>query len=216
MPAGHFYKVQGDQRLQDLEQNMVKIQVTISQMNTSIKYANKVISILKSDNSDLEVAEAYSIACMTHYMKAFNSNGCYGLDKNILFEDTVNGDPTQSLSMREFHNLIREYRNKHFAHSDSLHTASTVGVAEIDSNLGVCPFIAERKVLEGIQFYQQIVKLCEVVNEYLQDKFQPLADELIQKITDGTYSVSTNKATITPIPSNQTLREFWGLPERDD
>ena len=210
-----FYKINGDEKLGKLESDILKIQVTISQIEKSQEYAKKVIKLLKQHNqAKYDILESFSISCMTYYMKAFNSKGCYTLDKNFLFTDEINGDPNKSLSMREFHNLIREYRNKHFAHSDSLHTLGTIGASVTPENIGVCPFISQRQVIENIPFYQQILKLCEVVMSFLKSKWKEFVDEIISKIKSGQYKITNIESAITPIPSDKSIRQLWGLPER--
>ncbi|MCT8335085.1 hypothetical protein NUH30_15505 [Leptospira sp. 85282-16] len=68
-----------------------------------------------------------------------------------------------------------------------------------------------RSKVEDPYFYQSILKLIEVSQKYVETQINEKSEVLKKALDNNDIQLSTNELNFTPIPSNKSPRELWGL-----
>lgn len=208
-----FYKIDGDEQIQTIKRKIVALVATTTDLEQALSFVNFIIknyNDLKMEKNHILLAALTSNAIVA-YARCFISGFSHTLDHS-LFNDTLTENSTSDqISERDFHRLIMNYRKKHIAHTDDFMKAYDVGGSYINENLALLPTYATRITIEEPDFYQTLQKLAMKALEQSKKKKQLKIDKLITLINEGKGKLTTEEMKLTPIASDITPQEMWGL-----
>lgn len=204
-------KIIGSVRVEKIKEQILRASITLQDLSYSVRTINYLCRHL--NNADDIVIESLTANAVVAYTRCFNSEFSYSLSADI-FENSLPAETSAGqISERQFHYLIMNYRNKHIAHSDNFLKAMTVGGALINGQYAVGPITAVRVLKEEMDFYHSLSRLAAKAQEVVSDRLSNLQNKLTELLQTGEATLSSESASITPIPLGVSPQELWGLSE---
>lgn len=202
-------------KLRGLKDRYLKSQVTIGDLEKLLELSKRAVEMCEINNSDADL-EALTAYIIIIYGRCFNSKFNLPPPQRGLRDELPEGAKEDTLTEAEFHQLLLNYRNGHIAHADDfLKKYEVGGCITGDGQIGIVPLIAARVPIEDRNFY---IGVHKVVSKWLtnsQERQKKFFNEIVAYIESGTIIVTDEPLKITPIPSNESPRTMWNLPERN-
>lgn len=202
--------------LKGLRDRYLKGQVTINDLEKLMELSTRAIGMCDdhspANKHNLEAVTAYIIVI---YGRCFNSKFNLPPPLRGIQDNLPEGAKEEELSASEFHQLLINYRNGHIAHADDfLKKYEVGGCLTHEGQIGVVPLIASRVPLEEKSFYTSIQKISSKLLINSQKRQTKFFNEIVEHIKSGNVTITKEPLAIIPIPSDQTTRNIWNLPER--
>ncbi len=213
-----FCKITGDQKIEKIKEKIWRIQLSVSSLEQTLRTLQRVWDEFQKPEADrdLMLLEALTFYAVVEYTKCFNSDLSEKLDPNIFNDQLPERSEPSTLSQREFHGLIMNYRNMHLVHSDRLlKVAETGGVILSNGEFGVGPVVVFRSYREDLAFYSSLNSLAATALQEAVRRRESAQQRLIDWISAGDAKITDEEIHLMPISDQISPREMWGLLERN-
>lgn len=206
-------KIIGPAQVEQIKLQILRAHITNQDLAYCLRTIEYLIQTLRRPTDNV-VIESLTANAVISYTRCFNSEFSFSLSADIYENVLPSGSSSDQVTERQFHNLIMNYRNKHIAHSDDFLKAMIVGGVNLNGEYGVGPITAIRVLHEDENFYTSIGRLAQKAIQVVATRSNGLQQKLIELLQAGTATLTTEDATITPIPLGISPQELWGLSER--
>lgn len=213
-----FYEIAGDDQVEKIKKQILRLMVTQQDLGMTDSVLKEILNLLNQGTQINQVIiQSMTVCAIISYTRCFNSSYSFPLSPDI-YDSSIsdlaheNTNETQ-ISEKQFHFLIMNYRNKHIAHSDDFLKSGIVGGGIIGGEYAVAPLIASRVPFEDKNFYNSMGRLNSKALAQVGNKLQQAQEKLIEFLKSGKATITTNQATLTPLPLKVDALKMWGLNE---